>query len=360
MVIRYVHISYFHQIVQRVAFIQQSRKTNALCNVGDRKNWLMCARLNWRPMFHKAARQWAHVRFHYRFFRRDMPNTYAQVQHFLHSCPLKSTYKFTLFMSSQSLLSFVALGTSSIAVNRLPACGNAITDCQCSGISYNYLNVSYYTRNHRWYTCFSHFIQSNGLAILPNQLYTNHSQHNFDGINNRHVFGRFQSTRWQMNKRSMMYQHTQLWTFDQIRTSRTKTDILTFICIACRIHLHVAIQPTSPIGVNDSFWTILNSWTWLKLESIETVYQHVIWLHVATSQLSQFEWLFFQKWTKHSPFYSKRSSTEQKPINHSHEFTSFETLFSCVFLIYDVNWSRPLQSTPMNFLHSKLQFIYHC
>lgn len=44
--------------------IQLFRKTNALCNGSDRKNWLMYAWLNWRPMFHKPI---APVQFHYLF-----------------------------------------------------------------------------------------------------------------------------------------------------------------------------------------------------------------------------------------------------------------------------------------------------
>lgn len=72
--IRYVQISYFHQIGQSILFVlvcfssvrlcyaslvyflsTNSEKQTLLCNGSDRKNWLMYAWLNWRPMFHKPT-----------------------------------------------------------------------------------------------------------------------------------------------------------------------------------------------------------------------------------------------------------------------------------------------------------------
>lgn len=86
--------------------IQLFRKTNALCNGSDRKNWLMYAWLNWRPMFHKPI---APVQFHYLFlwsrctfqfrhiiqnvyFYKHLPIFYCQ---FMTTTVFKSVDKFT-------------------------------------------------------------------------------------------------------------------------------------------------------------------------------------------------------------------------------------------------------------------------
>lgn len=60
--------------------IQLFRKTNALCNGNDRKNWLMYAWLNWRPMFHKPI---APVQIHYLFL---WTRCTFQFRHIIHKC----------------------------------------------------------------------------------------------------------------------------------------------------------------------------------------------------------------------------------------------------------------------------------
>lgn len=247
-----------------------------LCNVCDRKNWLMYVWLNWRSMFHKSTHScliWLSRFFFRRIYSQYLTNASATFSSPLTAQTPKNNNKFMKFMVCKlhCLNCECAFGVCSITFFSLslslkqpgPSACNTFTETQsnmhwfsqlCSMQQYKYstviwtCHITLYTcqsteRNHR-YTCFDHqffffnFIQQTKKILHNIILHTPDKQRNVHA----HYF-LIEERKW-MTKRILMWNHNvnlviwranikkRFWVFYRIQNCSMNVSLYTIISIA--------------------------------------------------------------------------------------------------------------------------------